>query len=331
MLQLPAAGVAPAHKLVPLLAVALLMTGCAYIGSPLPPLANVPARVTDLAAIQRASRIILHFTVPTFTTEGVAIKPPLKLDVRIGPAGSDPDHQTPLPQGSIDKVLATYLVPSADFAGKEVAIAVRSIGPNGKSSAWSDSLTLPIVPAPPPPAAPKAEPTAEGVRLTWQGPAGDFRIFRRTGDDQALARLDDTGQQDWIDRTAEFGKRYTYIVQRIVKLPGGKEAESDLSAEIGITHADTFPPAAPSGLRAAVAPESVELSWERNTEPDLAGYRIYRAPADGPFESIAEVSQVPSYSDRAVEHGKTYRYAVSAFDQAGNESAKSAVAEAQVQ
>jgi fibronectin type 3 domain-containing protein len=83
----------------------------------------------------------------------------------------------------------------------------------------------------------------------------------------------------------------------------------------------------PGGLHAAAAPNSIELAWERNTEPDLAGYRLYRAAADGAFEKIAEVSQVPSYSDHKVEHGKTYRYAVSAVDQSGNESARSAVVE----
>jgi fibronectin type 3 domain-containing protein len=42
------------------------------------------------------------------------------------------------------------------------------------------------------------------------------------------------------------------------------------------------------------------------------------------MEKIADVSVVPSYSDRKVEHGKTYRYAVAAVDQAGNESPRSA-------
>jgi fibronectin type 3 domain-containing protein len=36
---------------------------------------------------------------------------------------------------------------------------------------------------------------------------------------------------------------------------------------------------------------------------------------------------LPTYSDHNVEHGKTYRYQVSAVDQKNNESAKSAVAE----
>ena len=37
---------------------------------------------------------------------------------------------------------------------------------------------------------------------------------------------------------------------------------------------------------------------------------------------------IPSYSDHQVEHGKTYRYAVSAIDKSGNESARSGPVEA---
>jgi fibronectin type 3 domain-containing protein len=112
-----------------------------------------------------------------------------------------------------------------------------------------------------------------------------------------------------------------------VKLSDGKEAESDLSAEASIVPRDTFPPVAPKGVQASIAPNSIELNWERNTEDDLAGYRIYRSLGNAPLEKLTDTSAVPSYSDRKVEHGKSYRYAISAFDQAGNESPRSAPVE----
>jgi fibronectin type 3 domain-containing protein len=39
---------------------------------------------------------------------------------------------------------------------------------------------------------------------------------------------------------------------------------------------------------------------------------------------LAETGESPSYSDRAMKSGTTYRYAVTAFDKLGNESEKSA-------
>jgi len=86
----------------------------------------------------------------------------------------------------------------------------------------------------------------------------------------------------------------------------------------------------PANLRAAAAPASIELAWDRDTEADLAGYRVFRAEGSGEFARVAEVSQIPTYSDHAIEPGKTYRYAVSAFDQAGNESRRSEPVEVSV-
>ena len=314
----------------PLLLLLLLLPGCAYIGSPYPPLVNIPAPVADLSAVQRAARIIVHYSLPTLTTEGMAIKSPLQLDLRIGPAKTPPDQFQTLPEGAVAKGFVTSEIRTADWTGKDVTIAVRTIGANGKHSAWAELENLPIVPPPPQPAAIKVLATAEGVRVTWEGPPGDFRIYRQTGDDPVFLRQADVQQPDWTDHTIEYGKHYVYTVQRFVKLAGGKEAESDPSPEAGITPEDTFPPALPSGLRASPAPASVELSWERNTESDLAGYRIYRAVADGPLVRIAEVSQIPTYSDHAVEHGKSYRYAISAYDQTGNESPRTAAADVSV-
>jgi hypothetical protein len=309
-------------------AAALLTTGCGYTGDPLPPLANIPARVTDLAAIQRGGRIMVQFTVPPRTTEGVAIKTPLKLDLRIGIAEPPFNqevwaaHATPVPAGPVDNGVARYQIPGAEWTNKEVVLAVRVLSPRGKSMGWSNFVNLPVVAPPQRPAEVHAEAAADGVRLTWRARGDTFRIDRRTGSD-GFVPVANVLQPSWTDSGAEFGKHYIYQVRTMVKLPNNTEAESDPSEEVAITPVDTFPPAVPAGLTAAAAPNSIELSWEGDTEPDLAGYFVYRSTGAGPFEKIGGLAQIPSYSDRTVEHGKTYRYAVSAIDKSGNESARS--------
>jgi len=323
------------HRILPALvaAAALLTTGCGYTGEPMPPLANIPTRVNDLAAIQRGSRIMVQFTVPPRTTEGVAIKTPLKLDLRIGTA--EPPfsqeawaaHATPVPAGPVDNGVARYEIPSAAWTGKEATLAVRVLSVRGKTLGWSNFVKLTVIAPPERPVEVRAEATAEGVRLTWHARGDSFRVYRRTGS-EPFAPVANVPQPSWTDSGAEFGTHYIYQIQTIVKLPNNAQAEGDISEEAGITPVDVFPPAVPAGLNAATAPNSIELSWEGDTEPDLAGYRVYRSTGAGPFEQIGEMVLVPSFSDRAVEHGKTYRYAVSAVDKTGNESARSGPVEA---
>ena len=94
------------------------------------------------------------------------------------------------------------------------------------------------------------------------------------------------GRREWTDTAAEYGMRYSLPVQTIVDR-GNKQAESELSAGASLSRR-SIPSRLPlpAGLQARAAPTSIELTWERNTEPDLAGYRVYRATAGGAFESV---------------------------------------------
>lgn len=314
------------RRILPVLAAALA-AGCGYVSEPLPPLANVPARVTDLSAVQRGNRIVARFTVPHLTGEGMAIKGDLMIDLRIGPPTDPPQEDlwaagaTPVVQGSIGNGSATYEIPTAAWTGKDAVVGVRVIADTGKSSRWSSLVVVPVVAPPEVPGEVRAQGTAGGVLLTWRARGMDFRIFRRTGSEPAI-RIADTQQAPWTDASAQFGKTYVYQVQTIEKLAGDREAESELSQEASITPVDTFPPAVPAGLRVTGTSNSAELSWDSDTDSDLAGYRVYRAAPGGPFEKIADVTTVPAYSDHAVETGKTYRYSITAVDQLGNESAR---------
>ena len=107
--------------------------------------------------------------------------------------------------------------------------------------------------------------------------------------------------------------------------------ERGLAEAAEITPVDTFAPAVPEGLSAVPTPQSIELTWTRNTEPDFRGYNIFRSVDNGPFEKYASLVEAPTFSDSKIEAGKKYRYTVSAVDLTGNESAQSAPAEATAQ
>jgi hypothetical protein len=309
----------------------LVSAGCGYVGGPLTPLANVPAKVSDLAAVQRGAIVIVHFSVPALTTERRPIPKPAKFDLRIGatPEPFNPaqwlDHTKPLTEIHINQGLATVEVPIQEWIGKTAILGVRVIGANGKDAGWSNYEAVHVVPAPAVPTGFKADNTANGVHLGWSGTGDEFRIVRRGAATEPWAVVATVDSHEWTDTSTEFGKLYSFQIQSLQKLGDGKFAESDLSSSQDITPIDVFPPAIPTGLRADAAPSSIELVWDRNTEGDLAGYRIYRATGDGPFEKLAECNEIPNYSDHAVEHGKTYRYAITSFDKSTppNESERS--------
>ncbi|MBI5709857.1 MAG: hypothetical protein HZC42_06040 [Candidatus Eisenbacteria bacterium] len=91
---------------------------------------------------------------------------------------------------------------------------------------------------------------------------------------------------------------------------------------------DSAPPAAPAGLSAAPAGSTVELAWTANSEPDLSGYSVYRAPAkSGPWTKLnSALIGVNSYVDATPPAGAWYE--VTATDVSNNESARSAMVSA---
>jgi glucosylceramidase len=75
-------------------------------------------------------------------------------------------------------------------------------------------------------------------------------------------------------------------------------------------------------LTAIAGLSTIELAWERSPEPDTKSYRVFRDD-----QLLADNVEAPAFSDKQVRSGQKYRYAVSAIDQAGNESARSAPVE----
>ena len=70
---------------------------------------------------------------------------------------------------------------------------------------------------------------------------------------------------------------------------------------------------------------SVTLTWNANTESDLAGYRVYRATSSGTYGApIATIQgNTASYVATGLQSSTTYFFVVTAFDIAGNESSYS--------
>jgi hypothetical protein len=141
-----------------------------------------------------------------------------------------------------------------------------------------------------------------------------------------------------IDKNIRTGQAYEYRAQRISRiLIDGKTLElaGEISAPIRVEVKDIFPPNVPTGLAAVATTTSVgaetaiDLSWQPNAETDLVGYVVYRREANPDWQRISPPQLVvgPAFHDTQVQQGHTYRYAVSAVNQGGHESARSAETE----
>jgi hypothetical protein len=310
------------------LTLALMSAGCASIRSPLPPALHIPERVTGLSAVEQGSSIVVQFTLPSETTEKLPIRKPVSVELRVGvaavPFQVEAWEASAKPYSDIptDKPVVKYALPAAQWIGKDVLIGVEVVGSNGRTAGWATVVPLSVAP---PLSAPQdfaPRDVAEGVRLTWRGSAPHYRVYRRAADAKDAAALGETDRLLYTDTTSEYGKTYYYSVEAFLTRCDLRQV-SDRASEVNITPHDTWPPPVPAALAAVVSSGAISLVWDRSVAPDLAGYRIYRAEADGPFTRLAETREGPSYSDHSVSPGKAYRYAISAFDQLNNESEKS--------
>ena len=76
---------------------------------------------------------------------------------------------------------------------------------------------------------------------------------------------------------------------------------------------------------AITAPASTKatLTWNGNTESDLAGYKVYTGTSSGAYGPPVDVGKVTTFDVINLQSGKTYYFAVTAYDKSGNESGNS--------
>lgn len=314
------------------------LCACGYVGPVVPPSPQLPAAVVDLSVIERGDQILITFTTPVRTTDNLPIAHFSEMDLRVGPAPQPFDfdrwsvsakrialeppeaseQDDPRPHEMQDTV------PVSQWVGQRIAVAVRTaVKRKDHYSSWSNVVRLEIIPPLAIPAI-KLESTAQGVRITWppEGEGLHFEIYRQGASDKEPAHIGTAERNEFIDGSAQYDTRYEYSV-----IAAKGEAESLPSKTESITAVDIFPPSVPASITALATPDAIEISWQRSPESDLKGYYVYRSVDGGAFARAGDLVTLPTYSDRQVEHGKSYRYEVSAVDQKNNESAKSSPAE----
>ena len=110
------------------------------------------------------------------------------------------------------------------------------------------------------------------------------------------------------------------------------EGEPAVSFPVLVQPVDSVPPAIPSGLKGSIDSTGVvTLTWKRNTEPDMLGYKVYRAQVKGeelmPLFDIALRDTVYRDTVDVKNLNRKVYYAISAADLRYNQSDLSSVLE----
>jgi hypothetical protein len=74
-----------------------------------------------------------------------------------------------------------------------------------------------------------------------------------------------------------------------------------------------------TGVQSATA-NSVTLQWAANSEPDLRGYNVYKGITPGVYGPSVDVGNTMTYTVRDLQAGVRYYFAITAYDNNGNES-----------
>lgn len=308
----------------------VLLSGCAYVGDPLPPALNIPERVIDLQARQHGDEILVSFTIPDVTTDGLILKLGA-VDLRISTSSPGPvttNEWAAAAESFVVDALETGPVsirePAEKWIGQTVFLALRVASHKRKWSDWSPPVMLEIVPPLEPPRLATLESDRRGVRLAWvpQPDASAYRIWRRVGDEAEAVEAATVEGAEWIDETAKAGDTYTYSIQALRQTSTGF-AESAIGPPRSISPADRFPPSPPVGVAAVQGIDSIELTWARSPDEDVAGYRVYRSVDGSEAVPVGGLIAGLGFSDRSAQEGQRILYSVSAVDASGNESPRS--------
>ncbi|MBN2513930.1 MAG: discoidin domain-containing protein, partial [Sedimentisphaerales bacterium] len=218
----------------------------------------------------------------------------------------------------------TYPFPEA-VTGRYVRVSKKTGTGQSYSDAQANIAEIKVFEALPLPAAPMFLSAVAGhgiISLDWMDSTGSdcshYVVYRSTTPETGYIRVaEGLTESNFIDSdNLNLLTRYYYQVR----------AKNDAGHLSGFSNeVSAFPqisPAIPTGLKAVSDDKAVHLVWDQNTQPDFAGFRLYRSRwAAGRYDLIANILSSSAFLDNGVDNGKTYYYAVTAINDEGAESA----------
>jgi predicted small lipoprotein YifL len=204
-------------------------------------------------------------------------------------------------------------------------LAVRTRGPEGDLSAWSNQAKIAPAVAPVSPSSLTALARVDGIELSWL-PVSDalgYVVYRRDASSRSYGEPIATvvaPETKTTDNKAVIGSSYIYAVTSVARR--APILESSIQREVEVRYNDRFPPSPVRDLVALSEAGKIRLVWSASDAQDVVGYRVYRRDGAGAeFRALqAQARPETEFEDSTLSFGQRATYRVTAVDGAGNES-----------
>jgi len=295
------------------------------------------------------------FPAPPGFAQGATavVRETLTPDLRVATVLPTPAGALPAPEDAIEPLKGPIVGPAGGVLRRHYFLV--AVAPRGRASAPTAVLSVPIDDASEPPTGLQLEYTESSMTLAWQPSSNAYAAPAAPEDptllpakpllpmpsptgyhvsevpkdggsspDPFALTLPSTLTTEPLGTTTftipgavRYGEERCFVV-RAVDVVSGTLTIGRASQPACVTPADTFPPAAPRQLAAIAGVGVINLIWEPNAEPDLAGYIVLRGTAPG--ETLQALTPSPiretTYRDQTATPGVRYVYAVVAVDSA---------------
>jgi hypothetical protein len=344
---------------------ALTLPACGKKGPPLPPIRIQPAPPRAVLVRQVGDQVIISAVVPMVRTDGTPLGEGVRVRVLRMP-GSEALRAGAVSQryllrqferqakvvvtlqgealarahvgGRLRVADAEVLAAARGAASPRFLYSLQIVESSGKRSPLAPPLPIQVSEPPPAPRGLTLTPAEGEVRLAWEkveAPKGGveprgYNVYRGPAesafDPEEPLNPQPLEAPTYVDASIRYGESYRYFV-RTVGNPGPPRVESADSDPVQVRPLDVYPPSTPTGLAVTAEGTAIKIYWFPNSEPDLAGYRIYRRRQDQPTAELlgAAGPTETSYADTTARPGVRYYYVVTAIDGATppNESGRS--------
>jgi len=302
-----------------------------------------PAPVSDLRAWPREGGIYLGWSVPTKNTDGSSLEDLLGFKVfrRGRPLTPSACPDCPLKFELMAEIDVDYPRGAQVEGGRvlwrdgniklhhEYTYIVLAYNSYKYPSPESNQVSIFWSDPPVAPAKVSVQSEDRALEITWEfSPLllsgkemedfSGFNIYRRKeGERFQVLPLnpEPVREMRYWDGGLENGKRYEYEV-RAVRIFRGTLIEGPSSTMVAGIPEKRTPPSPPTGLVAARQKDGIALRWDRNPEPDIAGYDVYRREKkEQSFRKLnTQLIEGLYFLDDSAELQKAYFYRLKALD-----------------